>query len=151
MKKNSNLQLWRSLFIPVFLMTMFLLPLLFIIVKRYFSAELIPFSLVNGLIMTGGLMLNLFVFRQLSGKVNNLFIYLLILVSSLGFSISGLIYITFNHTLFFLYGMEVLISYILIIFIIITSMSLFSCGFFNYQIMVEKERKSKETEIKLRE
>jgi len=151
MKRKSSKQLWRSLFIPVFLMTLFLLPLLFILVKRYFSAELIPFSLVNSFIMTGGLLLNIFVFRQLSGRVRNLVIYLLIVVSSAGFAVSGLFYITIRHTLFFLYGMEVMISYILIIFLIITSLSLFSCGFLDYQRMAEKEKRAKEAEKKLRE
>ena len=151
MKSRSDLQLWRSLVTPVFLMTMFLLPLLFILVKRYFSVELIPFSLINGVIMTGGSLLNIFVFRQLSGKVNKIVIHILIIVSSAGFAISGLLYITINHPFFFLYGLEVMLSYIIIIFIIITSLSLFGSGFFNYQKMVEEERKEKESEIKMRE
>ncbi|MBF9015014.1 MULTISPECIES: sensor histidine kinase [unclassified Oceanispirochaeta] len=151
MKLKTSSQLWRSLFIPVFLMTLFLLPLLFILVKRDFSSDLIPLSLVNSFIMTGGMLLNIFVFRQLSGKVRNSVIILLIVLTSAGFSISGFIYITLNYPLFFLYGIEVLISYILIIFIIITSLSLFSSGFFNYQTIVDRERKDKETEKKMRE
>ncbi|MBI9100544.1 MAG: histidine kinase [Spirochaetaceae bacterium] len=151
MKMQSTAQLWRSLITPVFLMTMFLLPLLFILVKRYFSFELIPFSLVNGFIMTGGMLLNIFVFRQLSGKISNLIIYILIVITSAGFAFSGLIYITINHPLFFLYGLEVMISYIAITFIIITSLSLFSSGFFNYQEMVEEERQKREREKILRE
>jgi len=151
MKMKTITHLWRSLFIPIFMMTLFLLPLLFILVKRYFSTELIPFSLINSLIMTGGMLLNIFVFSQLSGKIKNIFLYLLIILSSAGFAISGLIYIIFNHPLFFLYGSEVLIAYILITFIIITSISLFSSALLNYYKMVELERMEKETEIKLRE
>ena len=124
-------------------MTMLLLPLLFILVKRYFSLELIPFSLVNGTIMTGGLLLNIYVFRQLSGKLRNAFINLLLILSSAGFSLSAVVYITLNHPFFFLYGVEVLISYILIIFIIITSLSLFSSGFFHYQNLIFKEREAR--------
>lgn len=137
--------------IPVFLMTLLLLPLLFILVKRYFSLELISFSLINGIIMTGGLLLNIFMFTQLSGKIRNIYINLLIVLSSAGFALSGLLYITLNHSLFFLYGFEVMISYILIIFIIITSLSFFSCGFFNYQKIIEDERQEKEEEKQMRE
>lgn len=151
MKLKTATHLWRSLFIPIFMMTLFLLPLLFILVKRYFSVELIPFSLINSLIMTGGMLLNIFVFSQLSGKIRNIFLNILIILSSAGFAFSGLIYIIFNHPLFFLYGSEVLIAYILITFIIITAISLFSCAFLNYYKMIELERKEKETEIKLRE
>jgi len=95
--------------------------------------------------------LNIFVFSQLSGKIRNISLYLLIILSSAGFAISGLIYIIFNHPLFFLYGSEVLVAYILITFIIITAISLFSSAFFNYYKMIEQEREEKETEIKLRE
>lgn len=151
MIKQSRTRLWRSLIAPVFLMTMLLLPLLFILVKRYFSFELIPFSLVNGFIMTGGLILNVFVFRQLSGKVAIQLIYILLVISSAGFAFSGLIYIIFNHPLFFLYGLEVMISYISITFIIITSLSLFSSGFFNYQKLMEEEKEKSEREKNLRE
>ena len=151
MIKQSRAQLWRSLITPVFLMTMLLLPLLFILVKRYFSFELIPFSLINGIIMTGGLVLNIFVFKELSGKIPNPLIYLLLLLSSAGFAFSGLFYIIFNHPLFFLYGMEVMVSYISITFIIITSLSLFSSGFFNYQKMMEEEKEISEREKVLRE
>ena len=151
MKIKSCFHLWRSLSIPIFLMTLFLLPLLFILVKRYFSTELIPFSLINSFIMTGGMLLNIFVFRQLSGKIRNVFVYILIVLSSAGFAFSGLIYIIFNHPLFFLYGMEVLISYILITFIIISSLSLFSSGFLSYQKLIDEEKKKNEKEIKLRE
>lgn len=151
MKQKTSTQLWRSLFIPVFLMTLFLLPLLFILVKRDFSWDLIPFSLVNSFIMTGGMLLNIFVFIQLSGKVRNSVIIFLTVLTSAGFSISGFIYITLNYPLFFLYGIEVLISYILLIFIIIISLSLFSSGFFNYQKIVDGERKEKESEKKMRE
>jgi sensor histidine kinase YesM len=113
--------------------------------------ELLSFSLVNGIIMTSGLLLNIFVYLQLSGKIRKIMIHILIILSSAGFSISGLLYITFNHPLFFLYGIEVLVSYILIIFIIITALSFFSCGFFNYQKLVEKEKAGKEMEKRLRE
>lgn len=151
MTKQSRAQLWRYLIIPVFLMTMLLLPLLFILVKRYFSFELIPFSLVNGFIMTGGLVLNMFVFRQLSGKIAHQLIYILLIISSAGFAFSGLIYIILNHPLFFLYGLEVLVSYLFITFIIITSLSLFSSGFLNYQKMMEEEKEKREKEKDLRE
>lgn len=151
MIKQSRAQLWRSLITPVFLMTMLLLPMLFILVKRYFSFELIPFSLVNGFIMTGGLVLNIFVFKELSGKIPIQLIYLLLLLDSAGFAFSGLIYIIFNHPLFFLYGMEVMVSYISITFIIITSLSLFSSGFLNYQKMMEEEKERSEREKVLRE
>lgn len=132
-------------------MTLLLLPLLFILVKRYFSIELVPFSIVNSFIMTGGMFLNIFVFSQLSSKINRIKLYTLIILCSAGFSISGLVYIVINHPLFFLYGLEVMVSYILIIFIIITSLSLFSFGLFNYQKMVDEEKLKRETEVKLRE
>ncbi len=121
------------------------------LVKRYFSVELIPFSLVNSLIMTGGILLNIYVFMHLSNKIKNIFIYMLIILISAGFSISGLFYIILNHPLFFLYGMEVMVSYILIIFIIITALSLFSFGLFSYQLVIDEERDKRESEVKLRE
>lgn len=149
MKNRSQSHLYRLIIIPVFLLTLFLLPLIFMLVKRYFSVELIPFSLVNSLIMTGGILLNIFVFRHL--KIKNIYIYILIILVSAGFSISGLIYIIINHPLFFLYGMEVMVSYILIIFIIITALSLFSFGLFSYQLLIDEEREKREAEVKLRE
>lgn len=113
--------------------------------------ELIPFSIVNSFIMTGGMFLNIFIFIQLSGKISNFRLYLLIAFSSAGFSVSGLIYIIINHPLFFLYGFEVMLSYIGIVFIIIVSLSFFSSGLFNYQKIVDEEKMKRETEIKLRE
>lgn len=151
MRNKTGSHLFRSLFIPLFLMTLFLLPLLFILVKRYFSIELIPFSIVNSFIMTGGMFINIFIFKQLSDKISIFKLYLLIAFSSAGFSVSGLIYIIINHPLFFLYGFEVMISYIGIIFIIIVSISFFSSGLFNYQKMVDVERVKREMETKLRE
>lgn len=151
MRNKIGSHLFRSLFFPLFLMTLLLLPLLFILVKRYFSMELIPFSIVNSFIMTGGMFLNIFIFIQLSGKISNFRLYLLIAFSSAGFSVSGLIYIIINHPLFFLYGFEVMLSYIGIVFIIIVSLSFFSSGLFNYQKIVDEEKMKRETEIKLRE
>ncbi len=144
MIKTIKFKLLRSLFLPIFLMTMFLLPLLFILVKRYFSLELLPLSFFNSLILSGGMFLNIFIFIQLLDKIKIGYIYTLIVLSSAGFAITGLLYIIFNQPLFFLYGSEVLVSYILIIFIIITSLSLFSCAFFNYQKINEKEVKLRE-------
>lgn len=144
MKTFINFKLLKSLFLPIILMTMFLLPLLFILVKRYFSLELLALSFINSLILSGGMFLNIFIFIQLSDKIKIKYIYSLIVLSSAGFAITGLLYIIFKQPLFFLYGGEVLVSYILIIFIIITSLSLFSCAFFNYQ-------KKNEKEVKLRE
>jgi len=146
-----NAQLWGSLITPIFLLTILLTPLLYIIVKRYYSIELIPISLINGSIMTGGVLLNIFVFRQLSGKTRNLILYSLIIFSSFGFALGGLVYITIGHPFFFLYGLDVLFSYLIINFIIITSLSLFGCGFFNYQMILDKTRAAQEKEIKLRE
>jgi sensor histidine kinase YesM len=151
MKKSAESRLWRSLFIPIFLMNLLLLPSLFILVKRHFSLELVPFSLINSIIMTAGLMLNLFVHNQLSGRTRKLTIYLLMAISSVGFSISGLLYVLVNHPLLLLYGWEVMVSYIMIIFVIMMALSLFGCGFFNYQKMIDKESEEKQKERQLRE
>ncbi|MCP4160511.1 MAG: hypothetical protein GY760_10590 [Deltaproteobacteria bacterium] len=151
MKKNTYSYLLKSLVAPVLLMNVLLLPLIFILVKRHFSLELIPLSLINGGIMTGGFLLNLFVFRQLSGKVKMGFIYLLIVICSAGFSTSGMLYVTITQPFFSLYGLEVLVSYNLIIFLIITTLSFFSCGLLSYQNQIIKEKEEKESEILLRE
>lgn len=151
MKNKGVTGLWASLIAPVFLMTMLLMPLLFIMVKRYYSPELIPLALVNGVIMTGGLLLNIFVFHQLSGKVGNVLLYFLIVVSSAGFAFSEIIYISFANSLFFLYSLEVIASYTAVVFLIITSLSLLSSGFLNYQQLVIRERTRREEEEKLRE
>lgn len=151
MKTTSQGQLIRSLVIPVFLMTLLLLPLLFILIKRHFSYDLIPFSIINSLIITGGMLLNVFVIRQLWGKIRIPAAYLLLLISSAGFAGSGMIYIILNDPLFFLYGMEVLVSYVLILFILITTLSLLSNSFIRYHQMAEEEREKRQLEIKLRE
>jgi len=151
MKKRQRTELWTSLIIPVFLMTMLLMPLLFIILKRYFSPELIPLALVNGIIMTGGLLLNIFVYSQLTGRIRNGLIIFLMIASSAGFALCGVLYISITNSLFFLYGLEVMISYMAVIFLIITSLSLLSSGFINYQRIVNEERSKSEQELKLRE
>lgn len=151
MKKSLGTGFWTSLITPVFLMTILLMPLLFIMIKRYYSPELIPLALVNGTIMTGGLLLNIFVYSQLSGKVHNVLLYCLILVSSAGFALSGIIYISITNSLFFLYSLEVMASYMAVIFLIITALSLLSSGFINYQRIVDKERIKRLQEEKLRE
>ena len=151
MEKSQRTGFLTSLIVPVFLMTILLMPLLFIMVKRYYSPELLPLALINGVIMTGGLLLNIFVYSQLSGKVHNLLTYFLIILSSAGFSLSGVLYISITHSLFFLYGLEVLGSYMAVVFLIITSLSLLSCGFINYQRVVNEERARSEKELKLRE
>ncbi len=151
MKMNTYSYLLKSLAAPVLLMNVLLLPLIFILVKRHFSLELIPLSLINGGIMTGGFLLNLFVFRQLTGKVKMGFIYLLIVICSAGFSTSGMLYVTITQPFFSLYGLEVLVSYNLIIFLIITTLSFFSCGLLSYQNQIIKEKEEKESEILLRE
>lgn len=141
--------LWRSL-IPIILMTLCLLPLLFVLVKRYFSPELISFSLVNSLIMSAGILLNIFVFSQLIQKVKKSSIYGLILFVSAGVSLFSLVFIVFNDPLFFLYGRQLMVSYIAITFIIVLSLSLFSFEFYNNQQLIEEERERKEREIELR-
>ncbi|MBN2659589.1 MAG: histidine kinase [Spirochaetales bacterium] len=151
MKKRQQTELWTSLIAPVFLMTILLMPLLFIMVKRYYSPELIPLALVNGIIMTGGLFLNIFVYSQLTGRIHNLLIIFLIILSSAGFTISGVLYISITNSLFFLYGLEVMGSYMAVVFLIITSLSLLSSGFINYQRIVNEERARSEHELKLRE
>lgn len=140
-RKNSLISV---IIIPIFLMTLFILPLLFVLVKRYLSYELIPLSLVNSCIMTGGILLNIFIYRQLADNIKNYLINLIMVFTSIGFALSGFLYIVTSSPLFFLYGIEVIISYILIIFIIITSLSIFSSGLFRYQ-------KQSEIEVKLRE
>jgi sensor histidine kinase YesM len=140
-----------SLIVPVLLMTIFLMPLLFIILKRYFSPELIPLALINGVIMTGGLLLNIFVYSQLTGKVRNLLIVFLIIFSSAGFAVSGVLYIIISNPLFFLYGLEVMGSYLAVVFLIIISLSFLSSGFINYQRIAGDERARSERERKLRE
>lgn len=144
MKNYKNSNLITSIFLPVFLMTLFILPLLFTVLKRYFSFELIPTSIVNSLIMTGGILLNIFIYRQLLGKLKTLYINLLLFFTSAGLSLFGFIYILISHPLFFLYGIEVIVSYILIIFIIISSISFFTCGIYRYQKKVELESKLRE-------
>jgi sensor histidine kinase YesM len=151
MKKRQQTGFLTSLIAPVFLMTILLMPLLFIMVKRYYSPELLPLALVNGVIMTGGLLLNIFVYSQLSGKVHNLLTFFLIILSSAGFALSGVLYISITNSLFFLYGLEVMGSYMAVVFLIITSLSLLSSGFINYQRVVNEERARSERELKLRE
>lgn len=125
-------------------MILLILPLLFILVKRYFSTELISFSIFNSFILTSGMLLNIFVFRELENRVKKNTILLLIVLSSSGFSISGFIYIIIYHPLFFLYGIEVIISYVLLTFILITGLSLFSCSFIHNQKVVNNERELRE-------
>lgn len=144
MKNHKYSKLITSIFLPVFLMTLFILPLLFTVLKRYFSFELIPTSIVNSLIMTGGILLNIFIHRQLFGKLNTLYIYILLFFTSVGISLFGFVYILISHPLFFLYGLEVIISYILIIFIIISSISFFTSGIYRFQKKIEEESKLRE-------
>lgn len=130
--------------IPVFLMTLFILPLLFVLVKRYLSFELVPLTLVNSSIMTGGILLNFFIYIQLYDRVKNYLINLIMVFTSIGFALSGFFYIVTSSPLFFLYGIEVIVSYILIKFIIITALSIFSSGLYRYQKQSEKESRLRE-------
>lgn len=144
MIKNKISKTVWSISLPVFFMILLILPLLFILVKRYFSTELISFSIFNSFILTSGMLLNIFIFRELEDRVKNFAILLLIVFTSAGFSISGFIYILIYHPLFFLYGIEVIVSYILLTFILITGLSLFSCASIHNQRVINNERELRE-------
>lgn len=151
MMQTHKTRLWRTVLVPIFSMNLLLLPSLFVLVKGYFSFDLVPFSLVNGVIMTSGLMLNIFIHNQLSGTVKTWVTYSLMAFVTAGFSVMGVISILIDHPLLLLYSLEVVASYTLIVFIVMMAFSRFSCGLFDYQRMVEKEKEEKETEKQLRE
>ncbi len=144
MSFKNNFKTVRALFIPIFIMSFALLPLLFILIKHYFTFDLFILGLFNSFIISGGMLLNIFLFFESSEYLKVQIKYTVIVIISIGLSIFALFTLLIKEPLFFLYGLDVVTSYFFIIFIIITSLSLYSCAFYNF-------KQKSEMELELRE
>lgn len=119
--------------LPIFVMVVLLGPLTFVLFNRYFSWELLNLGLwVSGFVLLG-ILVNWFVGTQLTGKIGILWIHGLSVFVSMGVALSTLIFLLVRKPFFIAYGIDMLISYTAILFLIISIINLLVNGFIFFQ------------------
>jgi two-component system, LytTR family, sensor kinase len=125
----------------VLISTGFLLALIINFMHGKFSPRLIKISFVNSFSLAAGVMVSLFITRNLLSRVKYRYIFLISFGMIICVCLSGFLYILILEPFFFLYGSALIKSYLLINFVFALSLTGITSGFLMYQQkLMEKEK-----------